>query len=79
MICVKDNLARIFKKNKQLFGNVYNFTPLTFILPNEYRQIIAYQNKEGNENTIWICKPTDSCRGQGISLIKKIDDLKYDQ
>lgn len=28
---------------------------------------------------MWICKPTDLSRGRGISIIDKIDDLKYDQ
>ena len=37
MICSKENLARHIKKMKQLYGSIYNFTPLTFILPNEYK------------------------------------------
>ena len=36
-ICIKDNLARVIKKMKQLYGNIFSFTPLTFIMPNEYR------------------------------------------
>ena len=28
---------------------------------------------------MWICKPTDLSRGRGISIIDKMDDLKYDQ
>jgi tubulin polyglutamylase TTLL2 len=64
---------------KQLYGPIYNFTPLTFILPNEYRQVIDYHNRDGNENTMWICKPTDLSRGRGISVINNIDDLKYEQ
>lgn len=63
MICSKDNLARIIKKMKQLYGQVYNFTPLTFILPNEYKQFIQHFNKDGNENQMWICKPSDLSRG----------------
>ena len=27
---------------------------------------------------MWICKPTDLSRGRGISIIDKMDDLKYD-
>lgn len=51
---------------------------MTFILPNDYRQIIAYQSQEGNEKTIWICKPTDLSRGRGISIISDMEELKYD-
>lgn len=79
LICSKDALARSIKKSKQLFGQIYNFTPLTFILPNDYRHIIQYQSLDGNENTLWICKPTDLSRGRGISIIANMDDLKYDQ
>jgi tubulin polyglutamylase TTLL2 len=67
------------KKMKQLYGQIYNFTPLTFILPNEYKQFINYFNKEGNEKKIFICKPSDLSRGRGISIINNMEDLKYDQ
>ena len=77
-ICTKDNLARIFKKCKQLYGQIYNFTPLTFILPNEYKQFINYFNKDGNEKCVWICKPSDMSRGRGISIIDNMEDLQYD-
>jgi len=78
MICTKDNLARLIKKAKQLYGQVYNFTPLTFIIPNEYKQFINYSNKDGNEGAIWICKPSDLSRGRGITIIDNFNDLKYD-
>ena len=52
---------------------------MTFILPNEYKQVINYWNKDGNEKTMWICKPTDGRRGQGISIIDKMEDLQYAQ
>ena len=64
---------------RQLYGQIYNFTPLTFILPNEYKQFINYYNKDGNEKCMWICKPSDLSRGRGISIIDNMDDLKYDQ
>lgn len=48
-------------------------------MPNEYRQFINHCGKEGNEKCMWICKPTDLSRGRGISIIDKMDDLKYDQ
>lgn len=68
------------KKMRQLYGNIFAFTPLTFIMPNEYRQFINYYNRDGTDNdkTVWICKPTDSCRGKGIFIIDNLDDLKYE-
>jgi len=38
--CIKDQLYRMLKKQRALFGNVYNFVPLTFILPNDYSKFI---------------------------------------
>lgn len=38
-----------------------------------------YNNVEGNEEIIWICKPTDLSRGRGITIINKMEELKYDQ
>ena len=76
-ICTKGNLARIIKKMRSLYGSIYNFTPLTFILPNEYKQVINYWTKEGNEKTMFICKPTDGRRGQGITIIDSMEDLSY--
>lgn len=64
---------------KHLYGSIYGFTPLTFILPNEYKQVISYWTKDGNEKTMWICKPTDGRRGIGITIIDKMDDLQYAQ
>lgn len=78
-ICTKGNLARIIKKMKHLYGSIYSFTPLTFILPNEYKQVINYWNKDGNEKTMWICKPTDGRRGHGITIIDNMEDLQYAQ
>ena len=78
-ICAKDNLARHLKKMQQMYGSVFNFAPLTFIMPNDYRQFINYYTKDGNENLMWICKPSDSCRGRGITIINKLDDLEFKQ
>ena len=64
---------------KQLYGRIFDFTPQTFILPNEYKQFIKEFNTEGNENALWICKPSDLSRGRGITIINTMDDLKYDQ
>ena len=63
LICTKDNLARLIRKMKQLYGKMFDFTPLTFILPNEYKQFIKNFNQEGNEGSLWICKPSDLSRG----------------
>ena len=57
---------------------MYNFTPTTYITPNEYRQFINHFGR-GEEKQMWICKPTNMCRGMGITIINSMEDLKYEQ
>jgi hypothetical protein len=38
MICTKGSLARVIKKQQQIFGYIYDFVPTTFTLPNEYNK-----------------------------------------
>lgn len=62
---------------RNLYGKVYAFTPLTFILPNDYSKFInEYASQEIQE--VWICKPTDSSRGRKIFLLTDISQLNYD-
>ena len=35
VICTKDKLARLIKKMRNMCGNIYNFIPQTYCLPNE--------------------------------------------
>ena len=83
ILCTKDNLARLIKRNKGWFGKIYHFTPLTFCLPNETKQFVdsftrtAVNGKQKKQ--MWICKPTDLSRGRKISIISNLQDLQYDQ
>ena len=61
-----------------IFGSVYDFTPTTFILPNEYKKFVEeFTSADGRQ--IWICKPADLSRGRGIFLISDIGELMYEQ
>ena len=67
---------------KNMFGNVYNFSPKTFLLPNEYKKFIETFTREDyteSNRPIWIVKANDLSRGRGISIINDISDLQYDQ
>lgn len=59
---------------KGLFGKPYAFTPLTYILPNEYTKFVDEYTKS-EDSTVWICKPADSSRGRKIFLIKDISEV----
>lgn len=60
-----------------IFGPIYNFSPTTFILPNEYKKFVEEFTKS-DEKQIWICKPADLSRGRKIFLINDIGELQYD-
>ena len=42
---IKDQLYRSLKKQRAVFGNAYNFVPLTFNLPNDYSKFIDIFSK----------------------------------
>eukprot|EP00164_Ancoracysta_twista_P003704 GFYU01004969.1.p1 GENE.GFYU01004969.1~~GFYU01004969.1.p1 ORF type:complete len:628 (-),score=83.50 GFYU01004969.1:675-2558(-) len=77
-ITKKDSLLRNLRKMKGIYGNIFNFFPLTFVLPHEYTKFVnSYSEQE--EKDIWICKPADMSRGRKIFLIRDLGDLHYDQ
>ncbi|KAK3096729.1 hypothetical protein FSP39_002748 [Pinctada imbricata] len=81
-ITKKDCLARNLKRMKGVHGaGVYNFSPISFNLPNDYTRFVAEysKNKQNeNKNLLWICKPADQSRGRGIFIFRDISSLQYD-
>ncbi|KAG8444221.1 hypothetical protein GDO86_009417 [Hymenochirus boettgeri] len=77
----KDCLTRHLKRMKGIYGSsYYEFSPVAFILPNDYTTFIAEYTKERSDKktSYWICKPTDLSRGRGIFIFQDIKDLAYD-
>ncbi|XP_075355239.1 putative tubulin polyglutamylase TTLL2 [Mycteria americana] len=79
----KDYLARHLKRMKGAYGSaLYEFSPVAFIMPNDYVKFIAEYSKErqsvGRRPSYWICKPVDLSRGRGILIFQDIKDLVYD-
>ncbi|KAM9316759.1 putative tubulin polyglutamylase TTLL2 [Gastrophryne carolinensis] len=77
----KDCLARHLKRMKGIYGSsYYEFSPMAFILPNDYTKFLAIYSKEKHDkkSCYWICKPTDMSRGRGIFVFKDLKDLAYD-
>eukprot|EP00493_Phyllostaurus_siculus_P025894 UN26239 len=57
------------------YRKMYDFSPRTWILPNQSTEFVNYQNSF-DDNKIWIQKPSSGRRGIGIKLIKgKVEDL----
>jgi len=79
----KDCLVRNLKRMKGVHGaGVYNFSPLSFNLPNDYTRYVAEYGKIKAKSDpklfAWICKPADMSRGRGIFLFRDLSELQYD-
>jgi len=75
----KDNLFRLLKKLKVIYGNVYDYFPLTLTLPKDYLAFVRIyaQEEETGKRSTWICKPVDMSRGRGIFVFRDLKDLSY--
>uniref|UniRef100_A0A8C2NC21 Tubulin tyrosine ligase-like family, member 2 n=2 Tax=Cricetulus griseus TaxID=10029 RepID=A0A8C2NC21_CRIGR len=78
----KDCLAKHLAHMRRLYGrSLYEFTPLTFIMPSDYTKFIAEYFKEkqvlGTKPTYWISKPAKLSRGRGIIIFSDIRDLIF--
>ena len=63
----KDNLFKHYKHFKRLFPELYNYMPMTYILPND-SETFEHEFKKSKKN-IWIAKPVNMSRGRFIKLI----------
>ena len=80
-ITKKDGLARNLRRMRTSYGgSMFEFFPLTFILPNEYKKFVAEFSKQAGsqQSNYWICKPTEQSCGRGIFIFKDLHDLTYD-
>ena len=82
----KDVLSRHLKRMAVVHGAIYDFVPVTFVLPNDYVKFCQYFSSErdaaakrGLASPIYICKPSDLSRGRKIFVFRDISDLMYDQ
>ncbi|XP_006750769.1 probable tubulin polyglutamylase TTLL2 [Leptonychotes weddellii] len=79
----KDHLAKHLKHMKKMYGTpLYEFIPLTFIMPKDYNKFVAEYFREkhvlGAKHSYWICKPAELSRGRGIIIFSDIKDLIFD-
>ncbi|NP_001162607.1 probable tubulin polyglutamylase TTLL2 [Rattus norvegicus] len=78
----KDCLAKHLAHMRRLYGeSIYEFTPLTFIMPSDYTKFVAKYFKEkqdlGTKPSYWICKPAKLSQGRGIIIFSDIRDLMF--
>ncbi|KAK0179246.1 hypothetical protein PV327_008053 [Microctonus hyperodae] len=77
-ICKKNNLVRHLKCMRQVYGSIYDISPLGYNLPSEYTKLAADCSRLEKDDRVWICKPVGQSQGRGIFLFRKLSDLTYD-
>ena len=79
----KDRLCFNYVKLQEKFGrDAFDFVPDTYILPNEYGDLLSHYQKlkqTDPRRNVWIVKPSNSSRGRGIHIIDDINDLNVDE
>lgn len=76
----KDLLIKNLKRAKRVLEKEdryaeaaqYNFFPLTFVVPSEYRMFVEEFKKTGG---VWIMKPIGKAQGNGIFLFNKLSQI----
>ncbi|XP_004401616.1 PREDICTED: LOW QUALITY PROTEIN: probable tubulin polyglutamylase TTLL2 [Odobenus rosmarus divergens] len=79
----KDHLAKHLKHMKKMYGTpLYEFIPLTFIMPKDDYKFVAEYFREkhvlGAKHSYRICKPAKLSHGRGIIIFSDIEDLIFD-
>ena len=69
----KDCMWKNIYNQKRKFGTVYEFCPLTFILPEDLNRL--HSDREKNPGALWILKPAASSCGKGIKIISADDPI----
>lgn len=73
----KDRLWTHFQEMKQAFGSdSFDFVPDSFVLP---EQVDLFLDCYERTDYTWIVKPNNGAQGDGIFLLKELEDLPMDQ
>lgn len=74
----KNNLGRNLMAFRRKFPAEYEFFPITWNLPAEYPELLAYHEcrQQGKAQT-FIVKPEASCQGRGIFLTRNIESRSF--
>ena len=55
------------------FPDIYNFFPKTYTMPTDKAELRADMKRK---KTYFICKPSSGSQGDGITLIRKLKDIR---
>jgi len=65
----KNYLGSNLEKMRKAFPDEYSFYPKTWLLPNDYIEIVNMLKSSAKQNLVLIAKPCDKSQGKGIFLI----------
>lgn len=72
-ICFKSTLFEELNNLRSLYPNVMNFYPHTYMLPNNYPELLRRHSficGRTSSTPTWVIKPRNGCCGRGIYLIQ---------
>ena len=81
VLCLKSEMYKILKDGIQLFPNLYDFIPKTFLLPEEFDSFLNDFITKSNEvedinEDLYIIKPSNGSLGNGIRILYKGDTIE---
>ena len=71
----KKSLAKHLNIMYDIYPEMYDFYPRTFLLPEDANKLKEYAGNKRNKT--YICKPDASCQGKGIFLTRNLEDIDF--
>ncbi|XP_041976000.1 probable tubulin polyglutamylase TTLL2 isoform X1 [Aricia agestis] len=77
-ICRKDNLSRLLRCMRRIYGSIYDFSPPCFHLPLEYAKLVSECSRLQHDGgrAVWIHKPVAQSQGRGIFLFRNVCEMQ---
>ncbi|KAJ0180011.1 hypothetical protein K1T71_004602 [Dendrolimus kikuchii] len=80
-ICRKDNLSRLLRCMRRIYGPIYDFSPPCYHLPLEYAKLVSECSRLRRDESVtgssvvWIHKPVAQSQGRGIFLFRSVCEM----
>lgn len=72
-LCRKKEFCMLNNRIRRTFPKVFNFSPISFLIPEEANSLEAYMEK--HPRFYFIAKPSRGRGGEGIMLISRFKDI----
>lgn len=62
-------------------GDLFTFTPKTWLIPAEIQALRTYisDKQKKNKRKFFIIKPEANCQGNGIKLIRNVNEIDFSE